>query len=116
MCSFTFGWLPALPALLIGLLGAVYAFAALGDSPVLSTALTEEVNPSYLGSALALRSLLGFGAGAVAPLAFGVVLDASNPPAAMPTVWGWGFVSLGLGGLGATLCAYGLPRRESGTR
>jgi MFS family permease len=116
VCSFTFGWLPALPALLIGLLGAVYAFAALGDSPVLSTALTEEVNPSYLGSALALRSLLGFSAGAVAPLAFGVVLDASNPPAAMPTVWGWGFVALGLGGLGATLCAYGLPRRETGTR
>jgi len=109
-CSFTFGWLVAFPALILGLFGAVYAFTALGDSPVLSTALTEEVSPGYLGSALALRSLLGFGAGALAPLAFGAVLDATNPGGAMPTVWGWAFVSLGLGGLVATVCAYSLKR------
>jgi MFS family permease len=90
--------------------GAVYAFTALGDSPVLSTAFTEAVPPAYLGAGLALRSLLGFGAGAVAPLAFGAVLDATNPAGVTPTAWGWAFVTLGLGGLGATWAALGLAR------
>lgn len=109
-CSFTFGWLLASPALIVALLGALYAFTALGDSPVLSTALTEEVSAGYLGSALALRSLLGFGAGALAPLTFGAVLDATNPEGVAPNVWGWAFVALGLGGLIATVCAYSLKR------
>ncbi|HEV8639574.1 MAG TPA: MFS transporter [Methylomirabilota bacterium] len=113
-CSFVFGWLIGWPAGLIIAVGALYGFTALGDSPVLSTALTEAVRAPYLGSALALRSLLGFGAGAIAPLAFGAVLDATNPPGLTPTAWGWGFVTLGLGGLGATICAYGLPRVPTG--
>jgi MFS family permease len=114
-CSFTFGWLIGWPLALVFAVGAVYAFTALGDSPVLSTAVTEAVNPSYLGSALALRSLLGFGAGAIAPLAFGAVLKATNPPGATPTLWGWAFVTLGLGGLAATICAWGLPRSPGGS-
>ena len=112
-CSFTFGWLIGLPAALIFVVGAVYGFTALGDSPVLSTAFTEAVSPAYLGSALALRSLLGFGAGAIAPLAFGAVLDLTNAPGLRPATWGWAFVTLGLGGLGATVCAYGLSRRRA---
>ncbi|HET7875361.1 MAG TPA: MFS transporter [Methylomirabilota bacterium] len=111
VCSFLFGWLIGWPLALIFAVGAVYAFTALGDSPVLSTAVTEAVSPSYLGSALALRSLLGFGAGAIAPLAFGAVLKATNATGVPPTMWGWAFVTLGLGGLGATLCALGLPRK-----
>jgi MFS family permease len=111
VCSFLFGWLIGWPLALIFAVGAVYAFTALGDSPVLSTAVTEAVSPSYLGSALALRSLLGFGAGAIAPLAFGAVLKATNATGVSPTMWGWAFVTLGLGGLGATLCALGLPRK-----
>jgi MFS family permease len=110
-CSFLFGWLIGWPLAVIFAVGALYAFSALGDSPVLSTAVTEAVSPSYLGSALALRSLLGFGAGAIAPLAFGAVLKATNVAEAPPTMWGWAFVTLGLGGLGATLCALGLPRK-----
>ena len=110
-CSFVFGWLIGGPALLVFAVGAVYGFTALGDSPVLSTAFTEAVRPAYLGSALALRSLLGFGAGAVSPLVFGAVLDATNPPGATPTVWGWAFVTLGRGGAVATACAWGLPRK-----
>lgn len=109
-CSFAFGWLIGWPMALLFAVGAVYAFTALGDSPVLSTAFTEAVPPAYLGAGLALRSLLGFGAGAVAPLAFGAVLDATNPAGVTPTAWGWAFVTLGLGGLGATWAALGLSR------
>jgi hypothetical protein len=68
------------------------------------------VPAAYLGSGLALRSLLGFGAGAIAPLVFGVVLDATNPPGAPPMMWGWAFVTLALGGVGAAWSAFGLAR------
>ena len=42
-------------------IGLVYAFSALGDSPVLSAALSEAVDGPYLGAAFGLRSLLGDG-------------------------------------------------------
>jgi MFS family permease len=111
-CSFAFGWLIDWPLALIALVGAVYAFTALGDSPVLSTALTESVSAPYLGAALAFRSLLGFGAGAIAPLAFGAVLDATNTAGTTPTAWGWAFATLGVGGGIATACAWGLGRER----
>jgi len=107
-CAFAIGWLVATPAAIVVAVGAVFAFTALGDSPVLSTALTEAVRPAYLGAALAVRSFLGFGAGAIAPLVFGAVLDATNPPGAAPATWGWAFTALGLGGLIATASAYSM--------
>ena len=58
---------------------------------------TEAVPSSCLGSALALRALLGFGAGAIGPLA---------------TTWGWAFATLGLGGLAAAYCAWGLGKER----
>ncbi|MBM3471120.1 MAG: MFS transporter [Armatimonadetes bacterium] len=109
-CSFSFGWLVGGPLLLVAVVGSVYGFTALGDSPVLSVALTEAVRPAYLGSALAIRSLLGFGAGAVAPVVFGLVLDTTNPTGSPASGWGWAFVVLGVGGLAAVLSAWGLPR------
>jgi MFS family permease len=108
-CSLAYGWMVTWPAAIVIAVGAIYAFSALGDSPVLSTAMTEAVKPAYLGSALAVRSLLGFGAGAIAPLAFGAILDATNPPQTTATEWGWAFVALGIGGLVATACAWRLP-------
>jgi MFS family permease len=116
LCSLVFGWLIGLPIAVVFAVGALYGFAALGDSPVLSTALTETVGASHLGAALAFRSFLGFGAGAVAPIVFGRVLDLTNPPGPLPTTWGWAFVALGLGGLAAAWCARGLaPDRVRAT-
>lgn len=106
--SLSIGWLVSWPVQALLLLGLIYSFAAIGDSPVLSVALTEVVEPGILGTVLALRSVLGFGAGAISPLAFGAVLDLGNPPGATPTVWGWAFVLLGAGGLVATACAWSL--------
>jgi MFS family permease len=97
LCSLSFGWLIAAPFWLLLLVGLVYGFSAVGDSPVLSVALTEAVAPHVLGSALAVRSLLGFGAGAAAQWAFGKVLDATNPGPPY-TEWGWAYGILGLGG------------------
>ena len=75
VCSFTFGSAVHWPFVLTITVGAVYAFTALGDSPILSVSITEVIDGSHLGAALGLRSLIGFGAGAVAPVAFGAVLD-----------------------------------------
>ncbi len=108
VCSFGFGWLLGMPGWIILAVGALYAFTGIGDSPILSTVLTRTVPPSSLGSALALRSLLGFGAGAVAPLAFGAVLDASR--AGSPRAWGLAFAVLGMGGVLAVWSALGAPR------
>src|SRR6266571_3364011 len=109
-------WTPAFVAVVFAV-GAVYGFTALGDSPVLSTALTEEVGAAHLGAALALRSFLGFGAGAIAPIVFGRILDLTNAPGPFPTTWGWAFVALGLGGLVAAYCAWGLaPDRGNALR
>jgi MFS family permease len=110
LCSLVFGWTIAWPLWLVVTLGAVYSFTAIGDSSVLSTATTESVPPSHLGATLALRSMVGFGAGAMAPLAFGAVLDATNAMDTAPTQWGWAFMALGLGGLIATACAFAFKR------
>ena len=103
-CSFLFGWSIGWPLVIIMGIGMVYAFSSLGDSPILSAALTETVDTAYMGSAFGLRSLMGFGAGAVAPLAFGAILDWSNPTVGgerLYSLWGWAFAVLGLGGVGA---------------
>jgi MFS family permease len=107
-CSLVFGWLIGASLALIVGVGLLYGFAALGDSPIYSTAITEVVAPAYRGSALALRSLLGYGAGAIAPLLFGAILDWHGVQTA--GAWGWAFASLGLAGLGAVLSAVLLYR------
>ena len=104
-CSFGFGWSGELPPALLLAFTALYGFATLGDSSVLSTAMSEAVPPAFLGRALAVRSILGIGIGAAAPVAFGAVLDLSAPGEG----WGWAFVLMGVGGLIATVCAALLP-------
>jgi MFS family permease len=101
LCSFSFGWLVAAPLSVLLAVGIVYAFSAIGDSPVFSTGFTEVVDARILGSALAVRSLAGFSAGALASLAFGGILDLTNPAGSAPRypVWGWAFGVLGLGAL-----------------
>ena len=109
LCSFGFGWSGELsPALLLAF-AALYGFAALGDSSVLSTAMSEAVPAAYLGRMLAVRSILGIGIGAAAPAAFGAVLDLSAPGHG----WGSAFVLRGIGGVVATICAALLPATAS---
>lgn len=110
LCSFGFGWSGDLPPALLLAFAALYGFAALGDSSVLSAAMSETVPPERLGRVLAVRSILGIGMGAAAPVAFGAVLDLD----ASGDGWGWAFVVMGAGGVVATICAALLPR-SSGT-
>jgi MFS family permease len=112
-CSFTMGWLIGFPLVLVIVIGMIYGFSALGDSPVLSAGLTEKVETSYRGAAFALRSLLGFGAGAISSLTFGVILDWANPMSSETgsyITWGWSYSVLGLGGLMVVWIAFILYR------
>lgn len=113
ICSFVFGWSIGWPLIMVIGIGFIYGFSTLGDSPVLSAALTEVVTPSYLGAAFGLRSLLGFGAGAISPVVFGAVLDWTNPLRSSQEyyiTWGWAFSILGLAGIGAVWAAYKLGK------
>ena len=119
LCSLFFGWTIGLPFLLILAIGVVYSFTSLGDSPVLSAGLTEVVSASYLGSAFGLRSLFGFGAGAISPVVFGAVLDWTGPHGPgqpYDPSWGWAFVILGLPGFGAIWSVRSLQRLENKAR
>jgi MFS family permease len=116
LCSLSFGWTIGLPFLFILAIGVVYSFTSLGDSPVLSAGLTEVVTASYLGSAFGLRSLFGFGAGAISPVVFGAVLDWTNPHGPgqpYDSSWGWAFVILGLPGFGAIWSVRSLQKLEN---
>jgi MFS family permease len=115
VCSFLFGWLVAAPFWILLLVGLVYGFSAVGDSPVLSVGITEVVAPRVLGSALAVRSLLGFGAGALAQYVFGVVLDATNPGRPY-TEWGWAYGLLGVGGAAGLVSTIWLRCRPESRR
>ena len=107
LCSFLFGWSIGWPFAVVVGLGMLYAFTVLGDSPVLSTALSEVVETSYLGAAFGLRSLLGFGAGSLSPLIFGAILDWTNPGASggQYASWGWAYCNLGVAGVFAAITA-----------
>jgi len=107
--SFMMGWLVYAPSMILIPLVLAYAFVAIGDSPVLTTAISEAVRPGYLGAVLAWRGFAGFGAGAVAPLAFGFVLDQTHMKGPVVS-WGLAFAMLGLGGLAALACALALHR------
>lgn len=108
--SFSVGWTVMFPPYMIALLVIVYSFFAIGDSPVLSTAMAECVDPASLGAMLALRSLTGFIIGAISPVVVGWVIDALRGGQISETlIWGSAFSTLGLGGLLAVYFALRLP-------
>jgi MFS family permease len=101
--SLLFGWTRPLPLAVVVLVSLVYGFLVTAESSVLSTAVTEMVPFSSLGSAMALQSFLGWSAASISPVVFGVILDMTNPTTAgaagfMPN-WGPAFAVLGLGAL-----------------
>lgn len=106
VCSLSIGWLVDLSVPLLLIVTAIYGFATIGDSSVLSSAMTDAVPAQYLGRALGLRSILGVGAGALAPVFFGMTFDHADPA----TAWGYAFSTLAVGAVVATICA-GLLRR-----
>jgi len=98
--SFGVGWFVTVSPYLVAALVILYSFFAIGDSPVLSTAIAESIEPSCLGAMLAVRSLIGFVSAGIAPVVAGSVIDSLRAAQASDTlVWGSAFATLGLGGV-----------------
>lgn len=99
-CSFLFGWLVAAPLWLLTAVALFYNLAAIADSSVYSTALAEVVPLHRIGIAYSVRSVLGFGAGALSPWVFGLALDAGRGWwGDSPLAWALAWSTLGLGAL-----------------
>jgi MFS family permease len=97
-----FGLLAGLPWYLIVGLSFLMLVLHMGDSSALTAGMVINSDPTMRGASMALHSMLGFGAGFVAPLVFGVVLDAAGGNAD-PTAWMLAYVSLGAFGVLAPL-------------
>lgn len=99
--SFAFGWMWTWPLWLLAAMAAVYNLLAIADSSVYSTALADVVAPHRLGVAYSVRSVMGFGAGALSPWVFGLALDWGQSRFGMGSTDGWvaAWSSVGLGAL-----------------
>lgn len=113
--SLLIGWTRGFPISLVVLLSLLYGFMVTGESSVLSTGVTELAPPGGLGRTMALQSFLGWGAASLSPIAFGYILDLTNPADALARFgyvphWGWAFTILGLGGLAGPLIIWRLKK------
>lgn len=99
--SFAFGWMWTWPLWLLAAMAAVYNLCAIADSSVYSTALADVVAPHRLGVAFSVRSVMGFGAGALSPWVFGLALDWGQTRFGIGSTQGWvaAWSSVGLGAL-----------------
>jgi MFS family permease len=104
LISLVFGLTRTFPLWAVIVVSLLYGFMVTGESSVLSTGVTELALPGALGKTMALQSVVGFGAASLSPVAFGFILDITNPLDALSRYgyfpnWGWAFFILGLGGL-----------------
>lgn len=110
LISCGFGFLIGAPWYVLLLIAVVHMALVMSDSSTLTAGLVQVADPAARGSALALHSALGFGAGFVAPLVFGVALDAAGTEA--PAIaWGVAYATLGIGAVLAPLVLRWGPRR-----
>ena len=105
-CSLLMGWSTHWSPAWTVALAAVGSFFILGDSSVLSAAMTDEVPAGSLGRVMGVRSVLGYGAGALAPLACGATLDGTG-------MWTAAYAVLAVGGAIACAAALCLHRLKS---
>ncbi|HVE89000.1 MAG TPA: MFS transporter [Burkholderiaceae bacterium] len=109
-CSFSFGWMLGSTFWLIAMVAIIYNLTAIGDSSVFSTVLTETVPPSQIGFAFSVRSVLGFGMGAISPWVFGLVLDWVGAGDPGLQAWGLAWCTIGIGALLGPLLTWQLHR------
>jgi MFS family permease len=108
MASGALAWVAGFSSLwpwwLMLLLLAIYFIAIMSDSAALTAGLVEVTALNARGAAMAVYSFGGFGAGFLAPLVFGAVLDLAGGKTD-PLAWGLAFGSLGIGCFIASIVA-----------
>ena len=108
-CSFAAGWLVGAPPAFLISLGFFYGFITAADSAIYSTAVVELAPKNRIGSTQAIQSFIGFGIGAIAPVAAGSILDVATSASR----WGLAFSfngALAVLGVGALLWLRRLPK------
>ncbi len=91
MASFV-GFTAGLPSAVVVAVSLAYFWLILGDSAALHAGLVGAADPAQRGSALAMHSLFGFGAGVISPVVFGLVLDLAGGNGRV-MAWGLAFAS-----------------------
>jgi MFS family permease len=90
------GFTAFLPWYALAALAMLHMSLVMGDSSALTAGVVTRASERIRGATMAVHSMLGFGAGFISPMVFGIVLDfsggKSNPPA-----WGFAFATLGVG-------------------
>ncbi len=105
----TLGFAAALPSYALVGLVMLHMCLIMGDSSALTAGLVTRIDERVRGAAMAVHSMLGFGAGFFAPLVFGAVLDLAGGNSSR-FAWGLAFVSLGAG---AIAMAFAIRRRAA---
>ena len=105
----TLGFAAALPPYALVGLVIMHMGLVMGDSSALTAGLVTRIDERIRGAAMAVHSMLGFGAGFFAPLVFGAVLDLAGGNSS-PLAWGLAFMSLGAG---AIAMAWAIRRRAA---
>ncbi len=114
MAEFILGYLFGHSLAIVLLFASWIGFWVIADSAIFKAGLTEMVHPRYHGTSLGIQSLVGYAATIVSPFVFGQILEMYNG-AVSPTeatVWGPGFLVLGLGGLLAPISVLWLRRNR----
>jgi MFS family permease len=96
MLTCALGFASFLPWYALAALAALHLSLIMGDSSALTAGVVTRADERIRGATMAVHSMLGFGAGFVAPLVFGVVLDLAGGG---PHAWGLAFASLGAGAI-----------------
>jgi len=96
-CALGFG--AFLPWYALAAVAMLHMSLVMGDSSALTAGVVARAGERIRGATMAVHSMLGFGAGFVAPLVFGVVLDLAGGKLS-PVAWGFAFASLGVAAIG----------------
>jgi MFS family permease len=94
----TLGFVSFLPLFALAGLIMLHMCLVMSDSSALTAGVVTRAGERIRGATMAVHSMLGFGAGFVAPLVFGVVLDLAGGKT-RPLAWGLGFTTLGAGAI-----------------
>lgn len=90
---------------------SVYYVLVMADSSALTAGVVAAAPAAQRGATMAIHSFFGFGAGLIAPLVFGGVLDLAGGGAST-VAWGLAFASLGLPGLAGAVATAVRERRR----
>ena len=87
------GFTAGLPFLVVAALCLIYGFGVMTESGSITSGLVAAAREGQQGMTMAVHSFFGYSMGFLAPLAFGVILDAAGGGLA---AWGFAFAAMGL--------------------